>query len=88
MVVKRQTTDKWGFSFLEIGDAFDVPFDAISLAGLNSIRAYWGRKLDRNFSITTVRDDGVYEVSRLPGGYANPGSFVEPEIKRARKRVR
>lgn len=86
---KSPPPDKWGFSYLEVGEAFDVPFSALAYHSLQAIKSVWGKKLNRNFSVRTISDERVYEVSRLPGAYGDSRrnkEYETPEVKKARPR--
>lgn len=77
---------KYGFADLQVGEAFDVKIDEVNYGSLSAYKSAEGRRLNRNFSLRTIREEGVYEISRLPGGYKEAAKVSLPEIKKARPR--
>lgn len=57
---------KYPFDALEPGDAFDVPEDSVKLQSLRVYASKQGEALGRRFSVRHIKDECVYEVSRLP----------------------
>jgi len=80
---------KYPFDELKVGDAFDVPFGAVTYGSLRSYVSRQARQLGVELSVRAVPEEHLWEVSRVAPfegkTYARRGVVIPVMTRRERE---